>query len=114
MKIDASAYDPEFLDAMRANIREELRATGTAGRLTELISVPSEVWWEVARWAARDLGRPVKTGELAGRVLAWLADWPRNDREDNIYAQKQADASEILFRHITKHWGKCGDESVDG
>jgi hypothetical protein len=60
-------------------LRRELRSSGFAQQSTEellSLGVDAGQWRTAARRAARQLGRPVQTGQAEFSVWAALRDWP--------------------------------------
>ncbi len=63
------------------DIRDALATTGSAYQEMETLTVTVAEWRQIARTAARQLQRPVRTFVSTDGVHAVLTDWPRDDDE---------------------------------
>lgn len=70
-------HQPDTASYLRNGLIEDGFVTVPVADLT----VSVEVWRQIARTVARDLGRPVRTMLVGSDVTALLSDYPRDDVE---------------------------------
>lgn len=90
-------------------LRAALLSDGSASQDLNGLTVPVDEWRRLARVAARDLGRPVRTFVSSDAIHAVLRDWPADDRESAIHdrAMREAVEASKLATEMTSSISKC-------
>lgn len=72
--------------ALQEQIAADLAARGYANAEIADLTVTVDLWRQIARQAARSLGRPVQTLMVGGRIVtAVLRDWPATPAEQAVH-----------------------------
>jgi|SRR5664279_3638509 len=97
------------ISPLALTIRAALLSDGSVSQDIEELAVSVDEWRRLARVAARDLGRPVRTFASSDAIHAVLRDWPANERELHLHDQAMAEAVEAsnLTTEMTSSISNC-------
>jgi len=97
------------ISPLALTIRAALLSDGSASQDLNGLTVSVDEWRRLARVAARDLGRPVRTFASSDAIHAGLRDWPADDRELQLHERAMEEAVEAsrLATEMTSSITKC-------